>query len=168
MSDQRGLGRRATARSYAVRLTVVLALLVGLYADDEFGRVLEPLTGATVRATQSILGTLGVETVRKGGELAVPGGFSYEIYFRCTGYLPVACLAAAILLAPLPLRRKLPGLLVGGALLLAFNLFRLVHLFLVGVSSPEMFRALHRCAWEPVTGAAVLVFWLLWRRRVGL
>ena len=149
----------------ALRLTLSLAALGGLvfagYRETVLGPLLGGLTVLTTDAVFATLRALGVEVARQGTVLFQPGGFAYEIYFRCTGFLPVVCLAVAILASPGSRRRKLLGLAYGIPLLLVLNLFRLVHLFQVGVQRPEIFPFVHGVLWEGGIVVAVMALWLL-------
>ncbi len=118
----------------------------------------------TARTTTWLLHRLGLEAVRTAAVIHHPGGFAYEIYYRCTGVLPAAILAILILAHPGPWRRKWLGVAAGIPLLVALNLVRLVHLFTLGVHSPGVFDLAHGFVWEAVLLAATLALWWLWRR----
>lgn len=100
--------------------------------------------------------------VRNEGVLRHAGGFSYEIYYRCTGLLAAGFLAGVILAAPAPARLRWIGAGAGIALVLAVNLVRLVSLFVIGVRAPGLFHFAHVYAWEAVLVAVVAGFWVVW------
>jgi exosortase/archaeosortase family protein len=145
---------------------VVAAMsLVVLLAPRRPVEALAPFDRLTAAATAAVLRGFGTPVVRSEGVLRHAGGFSYEIYYRCTGLLGAGFLAAVILASPAPARRRWIGAGVGIAVVLAVNLVRLVSLFLIGVRAPAFFHFAHVYAWEGVLVAVVAGFWAVWRSR---
>jgi exosortase H (IPTLxxWG-CTERM-specific) len=155
-------------RQLNIRFAAVMVSFTGValltYREDVVGAPLALLTAWTARATLALLHWLGMEATRVATVISHPSGFAYEIYYRCTGFLPVAFLTTAILASPGPWRRKLVGLVVGVPLLIALNLTRLVHLFYVGVYHPAAFDFAHTVLWEGFLILAILGLWLGWTR----
>ena len=113
--------------------------LVFTYREDVLGASLSPLAHYTAQITLVLLHVSGMEAARAATLIFHADGFAYEIYYRCTGFLPVAVLFVSIFAFPAPLRSKFIGLAIGVPVLLALNLFRLVYLFYVGVYIPAAF-----------------------------
>ena len=134
------------------------------YREDVLGAPLAPVTMWAARVTLALLHWLGIEATRVATVISHPSGFAYEIYYRCTGFLPVAFLTTAILATPGHWRRKLVGLAVGVPALIAVNLTRLVHLFYLGVHNPATFDFAHSVLWEGFLILAILGLWLGWAR----
>jgi exosortase/archaeosortase family protein len=145
--------------SVAVTLVSIFALA---YRDDLLGRFLGPLEVLTAQATVALLHLLNIEAVRAASQIHHPGGFAYEIYYRCTGALPIAILSIFILAYPAAWRHKITGLIVGIPLLIALNLVRLIHLFYVGVHAPAEFDMFHGLVWEGIIIMATLGLWWIW------
>jgi exosortase/archaeosortase family protein len=160
------LWRRPCVRG--VRFIAISAVLAGVfllaYREDVLGGPLSPWVELTAHATVSLLQWLGIEAVRTAAVIRHPGGFAYEIYYRCTGLLPAALLAILILAHPGSWRRKCLGLAAGAPLLVALNLVRLVHLFHLGVHAPGAFDLAHGFLWEAVLVLATIALWWGWRR----
>lgn len=125
-----------------------------------------PLTELTAWLTLHALQAFDIHAVRKALVIYEPGGFAYMIHYRCTGLLHVAFLVLATFAYPARPRWKLSGLAVGIPLLLVLNLVRLVHLFVIGASSPTAFPLAHDVLWQGIMVLAVLVVWLGWLRWV--
>jgi exosortase/archaeosortase family protein len=105
-----------------------------------------------------------MEAVRLVTVISHPDGFAYEIYYRCTGILPVAVLTVSILAYPGPLRQKLVALAAGVPILISLNLMRLVHLFYLGVHNPAAFDIAHAIVWETLLIVAIIGIWMGWTR----
>jgi exosortase H (IPTLxxWG-CTERM-specific) len=149
-----------------LRLPAVMVGLAGLvlltYREDLLGPPLAHWTAWTTRVTLALLHWSGMEASRGANLITHPGGFAYEISYRCTGFLPVVFLTTAILAYRGSLRRKIIGLAVGIPILIALNLTRLVHLFYLGVHQPAAFDFAHGILWEAFLILAVLGLWLAW------
>jgi exosortase/archaeosortase family protein len=152
------------SRQMNLRFTVVMAVFVAVvlltYQEDIVGPFLTPLTMLTAQMTLALLHWIGMEAVRASTVISHPDGFAYEIYYRCTGFLPVAFLTVSILASPGPLRRRLVGLVVGVPILVGLNLVRLVHLFSIGVHNPAAFDVAHAVVWEGFFILAIFGLWL--------
>lgn len=156
------------ARKLNLRFAAVIVGFGGFalltYPEEALGSFLNPLTMLTARMTLALLHWSGMEATRVATVISHPGGFAYEIYYRCTGFLPVAFLTVSILAYPGSLRRKIVGLAVGVPILIALNLTRLVHLFYLGVRKPDTFEFAHAVLWEGSLIVALLALWLGWTR----
>jgi exosortase H (IPTLxxWG-CTERM-specific) len=159
----------SVARQLNARFAAVMVVFAGVvllsYRGDVLGLFLAPLTSLTARTTIALLQWSGIEAVRVGTLIYHPDGFAYEIYYRCTGFLPVAFLAVSILAYPGSLRRKFVGLAVGVPVLVALNLARLVHLFYIGAHNPVMFDLAHTVLWEAFLILTVFGLWLGWTKQ---
>ena len=150
-----------------IRLSTLMVLFLMVYRDDLLGRFLGPWEESTARMTVALMHALKIEALRIGSQIHHPGGFAYEIYYRCTGLLPVALLSALIAATPgSPIRSKLVGASIGTPALVFLNLIRLVHLFQTGVYRPALFDLTHELVWELVMILATLGIWWGWSRQV--
>ena len=162
-------GRRAPY-GFVIAVVLFAAAVPFFYREAVLAEPLVPLVLLTAEVTHGLLEFAGIAAARDGPVLAAPGGFAYEIYYRCTGFLPVLCLTVGVLAYPAPIRRKLTGLALGIPLLLAFNFIRLVHLFYIGVTRSELFEFAHTYLWEAGTVLSVALAWLgyvTWSHAVG-
>ena len=154
--------------SWRIRFVVLMLLFTGIflatYNDAIQGRLLAPLTRATVLTTATLLEWSGVQAQVDGAHISHPGGFRYRIGYRCTGFLPIAFLTAALFSFPAPLRLRILGLLAGVTLFLALNLTRLVHLFHLGIESPAAFDFAHQGPWRAAVLLAIPGTWWAWSR----
>jgi exosortase/archaeosortase family protein len=154
--------KRQEKRRFNMIMVVVTAVILLMYRDDILGSLLAPLTMMTARITLVLLHWSGIEAVRVATRIYHPDGFVYEIYYRCTGFLPAAFLIAAILAYPRPVISKIWGLVVGVSVLMVINLTRLVHLFYLGVYYPAAFDFVHTILWQGGLILALVCLWLGW------
>jgi exosortase/archaeosortase family protein len=155
-------------RQLNLRFIAVMASFVGVifltYRQDVLGFLLAPLTRLTARTTLALLHLAGMEAVRVTTLIYHPDGFAYEIYYRCTGFLPLTFLAVSILAYRGPLRCKFVGLAAGLPILVTLNFTRLVHLFYIGVYNPAAFDIAHTIVWETLLIVAIIGIWMGWTR----
>jgi exosortase/archaeosortase family protein len=144
-----------------VTVTVALGLAVVVLSPREPVPMLGHADVPVAAVTAALVRTAGLEIEQEGRVLRHPGGFAMEVYWRCTGLLPAAFLAALVVASPCPLRWRLAGAIVGGGLILVLNLSRLLVLFVVGVFRPEYFARAHD-TWELIIVLSVPTAWLLW------
>lgn len=150
-----------------IRFTLCMAglacVILLLYSWDVLGYILAPFTFLTVKMTLSLLHLSGMEVALVAiTQIHHPNGFAYEIYYRCTAFLPLAIFSVSILAYPGAMTNKLLGLSLGLPLLLGLNLFRLVSLFYIGVYIPKAFGLTHSVIWEILMVVATIGLWLSW------
>ncbi len=90
--------------------------------------------------------------------------FAMTICRGCDALEPCWLFAAAVISFPAPFPRKFLGILIGGALLLALNLVRIVSLFFMGVHWPRLFATVHLEIWPVVFVLAAILMWVAWIR----
>jgi exosortase/archaeosortase family protein len=156
--------KKNTGGRFILTVVALVGTFLIVYRDDLLGQFLSPWVGLTARMTLAVLHLLGIEAVRVVSQIHHPGGFAYEIYYRCTGVLPVAILTSCITAFPASWRCKGIGLASGVPLLIALNLVRLVHLFYLGAHAPAAFDLAHRVVWEAVLISATVLIWWLWSK----
>lgn len=152
----------------SLRFVLALGLFVGvallLYREEVLEPALMPLDVATMKATEFLLRLTGLDVVRVGTRIYQPGGFTYWVDYRCTGLLPAAFLAVAVLAYPTRGRLKVRGLALGVPLLLGLNQVRLVSLFYIGLYRPSIYDTAHLVVWESLIIIAIIGIWLAWTR----
>lgn len=145
-------------------LAIIVLARAGVGAP---ARLLTPVAAAVAAVVQTLLGWIGIHTVRAGSQLYVPGSFGYEVGIGCTGLLPVAVLVVAVLTTPATRVERRRGLVIGVPLVLLVNLVRLVHLFYLGMYAPWLFAPAHEAVWEAVMVLVTFGIWATWLRSMG-
>lgn len=143
---------------------LILALLVQ-FGGAKAIKILAPIDILTAGVTAACLKISGMPVQRDAAVLSHPAGFSYEIYYKCTGLILVLFLSAALLALPGRWSSKIKSLISGAVFVLALNFLRLTSLFYIGVRCPQLFDLFHGILWEIAMLGFVLGFWLLSKRR---
>lgn len=144
----------------------VFTLLTGAYfawtATPGFKElVARPVLGWNAQATAFVLRVLGEDAQAGGMRLASPR-YVMGIARGCDGLDPLALMLAATVAFPTTARRRVAAIAVGTVGIAAFNLFRLVTLYYIGVHWPSAFETFHVEVWQPVFAVVVLASWLGW------
>ncbi len=137
------------------------------YNEGGLGNWLAPLTDITTRSALCFIELCGLDVVRNAGIISSPGVFAYEIYYRCTGILPITIFCALLFISEGSWHKKLIGMTLGSALILLINMVRLVLLFLTGVYWPESFSLMHDVVGEGLIVCSILGLFLLWKWRMA-
>lgn len=148
-------------RFIAVMAGFAVVALV-LFRESIVGPAFLPLREATAQVTLTLLHLIGFECVRFGTILYHPGGFGYEISRGCTGFVPAALIATAVLAYPASIRNRTWGIVVGVPTFLLLNFIRLVHLFVIGVRWPASFDVAHEVVWQGVMMLSTFLVWFCW------
>jgi exosortase/archaeosortase family protein len=123
-------------------------------------RALTPLDIVTAGVTATVLELSGMPVHQNGVVLSHPAGFSYEIYYNCTGLITALFLSIALLSLPGRWTSKVMRVFVGAGLVFALNFVRLVSLFYIGVWYPQVFGFFHAVLWNAGMLVFVFGFWL--------
>ena len=153
---------RAAIAFVVVFLTSLLLFSIVIRIDTVDKNLIVPLTALIARASSLTLnlfgmGTSVIGTVIMGGE-----GFSVDILNGCNGVYVVGIVVSAVLAFPSTKKEKLVGLLLGVAGVQVINLVRIVSLYYIGLTKPELFDQFHHYFWQ--TGVIVLsmAIWIFW------
>ena len=90
--------------------------------------------------------------------------FAIRIQRGCDPLEPIILFGAAVIAFRAPLRKKLPGILVGGLVLFALNLIRILSLCWTIRNYPGWFETVHQEWWPALFIILSLVLWVVWIR----
>lgn len=99
--------------------------------------------------------------VADGTHIRAPDG-SINVLYGCDGTDVLMVLAAALLVAPIPWRRRLLGLCAGTAFIFALNQARVLALFYAFRRHPSWFGDLHGLVAPLIVIAATVLFFVGW------
>lgn len=142
-----------------VRDDLVFIGVLFVLAELSDSQIAEPLNEllavVSYRGADFVLGALGVpHTADAAHRVLAQGPFEIEVAGECSGLRSIALLCAALILLPLPRRRKVVHFALGAVALMAVNVARLAHLFRLG----EHETLFHVWLWPAAIVAGVLVY----------
>lgn len=154
---------RAPVVKFLLGFLLCLLLFYVFYYSSIYRNHIEiPLLNLQANLSNILLHALGysthvVETTIMGG------GFSVNIKGGCDGLEAMAILISGILIFPTPFRLKIPGLLLGIALLALLNLLRIAGLYMAGFHfSQTVFDILHIQGGFIIFTMISVLFWFIW------
>ena len=161
--------RADRAPGFAVRALLFLLIFAALLFawNASRGGAIERwvIDDVTVRPAAWLVNLLTpeVQAYARGTTLAAPGG-GLNILNGCEGIDALFLLVTAFLVAPFALRDRIPGLLLGVALLYVVNQARILLLFYAWRRDPALFAALHGSVMPIVVVLAVAGWFYGWLR----
>ena len=121
-----------------------------------------PLLNFQARLSNAFLHLLGHDTTVTGTTLA-SSEFSVNIKSGCDGLEATAILVSGILIFPVAMRLKVPGLLIGIAALFVLNLLRIAGLYLTGLYfSERVFQIMHIQGGFIIFTMISVLLWFIW------
>lgn len=114
------------------------------------------------KGADAVVHLFGYEDMhRKGKSLISPRG-SITVERGCDAMAPCALFVSAVLASPVPFMSRVLASLVGTALLLVINLFRIITLFLAAVHWKSAFNVLHLEVWQSAFIFLAILLWAIW------
>ena len=146
---------------FALKLSFLMALYYVLVLTPFCERMLYAYLGANASLANGILHWFGEDS--QVAETTIRSSH-YAITVRrgCDAIEPSWFFCAAILSFPVPVARKLPGIVAGAVLLQALNLVRIVSLYFIGIYYPKFFGTAHLEIWPMMFILAALLLWIGW------
>jgi exosortase/archaeosortase family protein len=108
-----------------------------------------------------LLSLLGQDITVTGSSIHSPR-LTANVIRGCDAVEAIALYVCAVLAFPLPLLKKLPGIIAGTSLLLILNLIRIVSLFLIGAYSTKIYDLMHIDVWQALFIFFAVLLWILW------
>ena len=156
------------ARDSVRTIALFVLVLVGLelvYVFTNQSAPMVTLTQATAQVVTWMLALVG-ELVRIDGTVIYSPQFNMRIVSECTAITPIIVLAAATVAVPAPVGSKLKGIILGASVLHLVNLVRIISLYYVGVTWPDMVEFVHLVLWQAVLVVLAVGLWGFWAQRV--
>lgn len=150
-----------------VAFVALFAALQGAYTAQRGGAVERfVIDTLTVRTAAALIdwGWPAIGVVAEGARLKAPGG-GLNVLNGCEGVDVAALLVAAMLVAPIPWRRRGLGLLAGLPLVFVLNQLRVIALFHAYRHDRDGFELMHGGVAPLLMVLATGLFYLLWVER---
>ena len=150
---------------FLVRFAVLLvAFFVLIWLGPIDRNVIVPFTRGLANVSAVVLNIFG-EGVSVFGTVIQGRGFAVDIKGGCNGVEAMMLLCAAIAAFDAPWRARLLGLLAGSAALMAFNIVRIVSLYMIGERWRQLFETFHLAVWQTIMFAVAASIFALWSGR---
>ena len=121
-----------------------------------------PIINTEAKIGHFILSIFGHKTI-VSGDLISSEAFSISVKNGCDGLEPLAILLSGILVFPVKLGLKIPGLIWGSLALMVLNFFRIAGLYLAGLYFPMwVFDLLHEQGGFVIFTALSIFIWMFW------
>lgn len=88
--------------------------------------------------------------------------YALEVQHGCNALLPTALFVSAVLACPVSFTSKIPGILIGGMVLMVMNLVRIVTMFYAGIHFRNSFDAIHNEVWPAIFVCLSVFLWVTW------
>jgi len=143
---------------------VALVFFFALFAQDFFFKsVMEPFTAFVAFCSSKLLNVFGSWTSVSGTHLS-SSDYGINVVYGCNGAFATAILLSGIIAYPSRIREKLVGVLIGIPAIFAINQVRVISLFLLGRSHPDVFEEAHVYVWQPIIIIFAIFVWDFWAR----
>ncbi|MFK7907851.1 MAG: hypothetical protein AB8B69_22155 [Chitinophagales bacterium] len=153
---------RSSILFFIIGFVVIMALFYTFFNTDFFkDNILAFVANANASISSIILNLFGQGTTASGSSVT-SSVFSIKVETGCDGIEPIALFATAVMVFPVAMSYKLPGVLMGSIFLALMNLIRVISLFLVGVYIPSIFDFMHVEVWQVIFILLAIVTWLAW------
>ncbi len=165
------IGQLWEEKKQILLLALGFAALMGIFYSFWFSEVftvniLEPVVRANAMVASKILNIFCFGTLVSGSDIhSSSSSFSISIKNGCDALEPVAIFSFVVLLTPVSLNTKLPGMAIGIPLLLVLNQLRIISLYIFGIYSAFLFDLMHVQVWQAifiVITLMILVYWIVW------
>ena len=110
------------------------------------------------------LRAIGQHTSLEGSSV-VTDLVNFSVIPECTIFAPLALFTAGVLVFPSTVLEKFQAVVLGILFLSLTNLLRLLTLYGMLGTFPEMFDAVHLFIWQPLMAMTALVLWGIWAAR---
>jgi exosortase H (IPTLxxWG-CTERM-specific) len=143
---------------------VTLVFFFALFAQDFFFKsVMEPFTAFVAFCSSKLLNVFGSWTSVSGTHLS-SSDYGINVVYGCNGAFATAILLSGIIAYPSRIKEKLTGVLIGIPAIFAINQIRVISLFLLGRSHPDVFEEVHVYVWQPIIIIFAIFVWDFWAR----
>jgi len=154
---------RVLLRLYLVFGGVLLVFVVAFNIEAVHLAVVVPFTGLVTAASSLMMNIFGAGAWVAGNSL-MTAEYSINVVDGCNGIYATAILISGIIAYPSKLKAKAWGVPVGVAAVFALNLVRVISLFYLGRSYPDVFNEVHVYVWQPIIILWAIIVWHFWSR----
>lgn len=160
------LRRNGTVLRAGLIFTVCLLVCIITYPALLTNEAMNGLRAFTAGITGFLVSLFGM-SAQVSGTLIYSTPYSIDVVGECTGIVPILIFVSAVLAYPSGFKQKLLGIALGVTILYSLNIARIVSLFCIGYTFPEMVDIAHYLVWQAIMVLAVIITWLVWMARLA-
>jgi exosortase H (IPTLxxWG-CTERM-specific) len=146
---------------FVIAICAAVAILSLAVVDTN---VVRPFSEIQTRAAAVVL-RAAHQSVSASGTILAQGGYAVDVKNGCNGIEALALLIAALGAFPAPWRARILAMIIGGVLLVAVNIVRIVSLFVILRDYPRAFEFIHVVVWQVVLFLLIVAFFMKWSSR---
>lgn len=150
---------------FVARFVIAIVIAVSLFSltwvDDH---VVRPFSEVQTKAAAVVL-RAARQNVQSAGTLLTQRAYAVDVKNGCNGIEAIALLIAAIGAFPAPWRARIAAIVIGGLLVVAVNIIRIVSLFVILRDYPAVFEFMHVVVWQIALFLLVTGFFVKWSSR---
>lgn len=156
---------RALFRLYLVFGLVLMAFVIAFSTDTVHLAVVAPFTTVVALVSSTAMNLFGAGAQVFGNTLST-SSYSISVVDGCNGVYATAILISGVIAYPSSFKSKAWGIPLGVAAIFALNLVRVISLFYLGRSYPEIFEEVHVYVWQPIIIVWAIFVWYFWSQRI--
>jgi len=157
------VAKRGTVLRFGAVFIVLMTVFYILSATDWWDGVLYVYLKANACLAHGLLNLAGQATTVD--ELVIrSSGYAIAVKRGCDAVEPAWLFCASVIAYPVAWRKKWLGLFTGAAIILAFNLVRIVSLYFLGRYSPSLFETAHLEIWPAAFILLAVALFSVWLR----
>lgn len=156
------LCQNTTLRSAALFIGLLVAFWLIFHRHSLIEHVTGPFAAFIASQGAWIIDHLAQVPARHYGAQIYGGGFGVDIRDGCNVVYEIWLFISAIIATPAPMNHKFFGIIVGAIIIYAFNLLRVVVLFVTGLYHKAFFNQVHDHVSQSMLIFVVLILWLFW------
>ena len=160
------LRRNGTVLRTGLVFTVCLLVCIIAYPALLTSDAMNSLRAFTAGIAGFVVSLFGIST-QVSGTLIYSSRYSIDVVGECTGIVPILIFVSAVLAYPSGFKQKLLGIALGVTALHLVNMARIISLFCIGCTFPEMVDIAHYLVWQAIMVLAAIIIWLVWMARVA-
>lgn len=156
-----GRSRLIFVAKFVIAIVIAISLFSLTWVDDN---VVRPFSDVQTIAAAVVL-RMARQNVQSAGTLLTQRAYAVDVKNGCNGIEAIALLVAALGAFPAPWRARIAAIVIGGLLVVAVNIFRIVSLFVILRDYPAMFEFMHVVVWQIALFLLVIGFFVKWSSR---
>lgn len=144
---------------------ILLVFIIAFFLEPVREYVISPFTSFVALCSSLIMNIFGAGSFVKQTFLST-SGYSINVVDGCNGIYATAILVSGVLAYPSSTKEKLYGVALGTLAIFFMNLGRVISLFYLGQSYPDIFEEVHIYVWHPIIILWAIFIWDFWSRKI--